>query len=186
MKRHAILFILPLMTAPVLAEDTVPPGWNFYMSPKGAYVAGTETLPDMPGRKVAFLRAAVAVDPARSGSGLSHVVTATSYKGRRLRVSTRLKTEKAGVSRCYLGVLRGNLVLQGANVPIAAGTHDWTDCNVVLDVPKEATGLRVGINLNGGGTVWSDGFHFEAVGKTVALTEDRQPMEHPVNLDFDP
>lgn len=177
---------IALLLAPALADDAVPPGWKFASSAKGAYAAGTESLPDTPGSKLAYLRAVSAEDPKRSGSGLARQVAADSYRGHRLRVSTRLRTEKADQARCSLSLAEGAFTLVYANVPVANGSHDWADCSVVLDVPQQATSLWVGFNLGGGGTVWSDGFRFEIVGRDVPLSEGRMPPDRPVNTSFDP
>jgi hypothetical protein len=185
MGKSAAALLLMLSTAATLAEDRVPPGWKFASSSSGAYAAGTEIPPGLSGHKAAFLRAVSVADPSRSGSGLGHMVVADAYRGQRIRVSTRLKTENADSARCAMDVREKGLILAYANVPVAKGSHDWTDCNVVLDVSADATEIDVGFNMMGGGTVWSDGFRLEIVGKDVPLTENRFPPERPVNLGFE-
>ena len=65
------------------------------------------------------------------------------------------------------------------------GTTDWKVYDVVLDVPKKATGIAMGVLLTGPGTVWISGVNVESVGSDVALTKtfDVTPAA-PVNLDF--
>jgi hypothetical protein len=66
------------------------------------------------------------------------------------------------------------------------GTSGWQQYNVVLDVPKDATGIAFGILLTGSGRVWLNSTKFEVVGMDVPTT-GQNPVERPaspVNLDF--
>jgi hypothetical protein len=66
------------------------------------------------------------------------------------------------------------------------GTTGWQRYNVVLDVPKDATGISFGILLNGTGEVWLNSTKFEVVGPEIPVTShgDRKLPDKPVNLDF--
>ena len=66
------------------------------------------------------------------------------------------------------------------------GTTDWRRYEVVLDVPKDATGIALGILLTGTGEVWLNGARFEVVGSDVAVTGSNYGKipDKPVNLDF--
>jgi erythromycin esterase len=82
------------------------------------------------------------------------------------------------------------------------GTQDWTQAQVVLDVPNDALGLLFGVELTGSGTGWIDDLRLEVVGNDVAVTAapfehepfpdpafiaatyQRAPVE-PLNLDFE-
>ena len=68
------------------------------------------------------------------------------------------------------------------------GTQTWSDCDVVLDVPDDATGISFGVLLSGSGKVWVNHVTFEVVGKDIAVTAPNQPKQSlptsPVNLNF--
>ena len=66
------------------------------------------------------------------------------------------------------------------------GTHDWKRYDLVIDVPEDAVSIRCGLSLSGSGTIWLDGFQFEAVDASVPLTGTRRmpPPRQPVNLAF--
>ena len=73
------------------------------------------------------------------------------------------------------------------NRPIK-GTELWRVCDVVLDVPQDATGISFGILLSGTGEVWMNHVTFEVVGDSVPVTADAMKApnlpDHPANLKF--
>jgi hypothetical protein len=65
------------------------------------------------------------------------------------------------------------------------GSTDWKRYEVVLDVADEATGVALGILLDGTGAVWMSDVKVETVDKTVATTGGANRLhDEPVNLDF--
>src|SRR4029079_7467280 len=52
------------------------------------------------------------------------------------------------------------------------GTMDWTQQQVVADVPADATAIGVVIILYGKGELWCDDVQLQSVGPEVALTDD--------------
>jgi len=67
------------------------------------------------------------------------------------------------------------------------GTTDWQKYDVVLDVPKDATGIFFGILLSETGEVWISNASFEVVGSDVPTSGagvPRMPVE-PTNLSFE-
>jgi hypothetical protein len=71
------------------------------------------------------------------------------------------------------------------------GTTDWKRYDVVLDVPQAATGIFLGILLDGQGTVWLSDVKFEVVGVEVPATGSAftaftaLTADHPTNLNFE-
>jgi hypothetical protein len=63
-------------------------------------------------------------------------------------------------------------------------------CQVVLDVPNEATGIFFGVTLNGAGNVMMSDAKIESVGLDVETTAKPMPERPipsaPTNLDFAP
>lgn len=75
------------------------------------------------------------------------------------------------------------------NRPIQ-GTTGWNPYSVVLDIPKEADTIAIGLILNGPGTVWIDNIRLEEVDLKVPSThiEEEEPpilSDKPINLDFE-
>jgi len=66
------------------------------------------------------------------------------------------------------------------------GTTGWQRYYIVLDVPKDATGIAFGILLSGPGQVWLNSTKFEIVGLDVpaTTTSEKNLPGKPVNLDF--
>lgn len=112
------------------------------------------------------------------------------YKGKRIRLSCYIKTEK--VTKCGVWLRIDNVSgdpIQFDNMdnrPIT-GTNDWNHYSIVLDVPEESTSIHFGVLLVGEGVVWMDGFRFEEVNRKVPSTNmlsNRSFPEKPSNLDF--
>jgi hypothetical protein len=69
-----------------------------------------------------------------------------------------------------------------------AGTTDWTQYRIVIDIPEESTDLWFGCMLSGTGQVWLDDFSFEVVSKDVPLTgisSGEPSQKQPLNLNFE-
>jgi hypothetical protein len=66
------------------------------------------------------------------------------------------------------------------------GTTGWQRYYVVLEVPKDATGIAFGILLSGPGQVWLNSTKLEIIGLDVLATEASQEIlpNKPVNLEF--
>jgi len=74
-----------------------------------------------------------------------------------------------------------------------SGTLDWTKDEVVIDVPKTAKYLSLGIMINGNNKigslksypeVWIDNLNIDEVSKDVILTDTKMNTK-PINLDFE-
>ena len=123
---------------------------------------------------------------------LMQSVDARPYLGQRMRVSSQLRATQVdgGVTIWFRvdgpsGSLRfENLERYDRNGPIAGNT-DWTERDIVLDVPPEATTLNYGFYLKGNGRGWARGFSLEAVDANVLPnTPDGGVLKHPTNLTF--
>lgn len=123
---------------------------------------------------------------------LMQTVDAAAYRARSVRVSSQLRAlgVDGGVTIWFRidgpdGSLRfENLEHSEADGPIS-GTTDWTERNIVLDVPDEAKTLNYGFYLKGNGKGWARGFHLEAVdSRVVPNTKDGGVLARPTNLGF--
>ena len=123
---------------------------------------------------------------------LMQVVDATRYRGKRIRVRCLLRSERSdGVTIFFridgpAGSMRfENLQLYEVGGPLK-GTQDWTQRQIVLDVPSEATSLNYGFLLTGAGRGWAKSFEVEPVENNVPLnTPDGRFLSKPTNLGFE-
>ncbi len=96
-----------------------------------------------------------------------------NYAGKRVRFSAFLKTdnvqEQAGL---WLQVYNGLAIAVQDEMetrPIY-GTTDWTQYEIVLDVPPNSTILAMGVQISGAGRLWIDDADLEIVGEDVPTT----------------
>ena len=177
----------------LVVRAEVPHGWFLAGSKPSEFEAGVDPGQAYQGHRSAYLKSwQLTVD----GSGtLMQQFTAEQYLGKRVRLSGLVKSQ--GVAEwagLWLRVDRGKEMVAFDNMQDRAikGTTDWWPYEVVLDVPKDATGIALGILLTGTGEVWLNGARFEVVGPDVAVTGSSNakipnkptiPLK-PVNLDF--
>jgi hypothetical protein len=123
---------------------------------------------------------------------LMQSVDATAFRGQRMRLRTSLKAVAVdgGVTIWFrvdgpLGSLRfENLERYATGGPLTDDT-DWTERQIVLDIPEEATTLNYGFYVKGRGRGLARGFDLEAVDATTPLsTPDGKALRSPTNLGF--
>ena len=174
----------------------VPRGWYLAGSKPHDYETGVDAA-QYNGHRVAYLKA-VTADPTGFGT-LMPDFRADDYSGKRVRFSAMLKTENvADWAGIWMRIDKNGggssspktLVLDNMHDRPVKGTGDWKSCQVVLDVPSEATSIFFGVVLNGSGNVMMSDAKIETVGPDVPLTA-KPPAEplrpaSPTNLDFEP
>lgn len=165
----------------------VPHGWFVAGSSPSNFEAGVDAGQVYQGHRSAYLRSKeLSVD----GFGtLMQQFKAEQYLGKRVRLSGLVKSrEVTGWAGLWVRVDRGKNVVAFDNMQNRAikGSTEWQRYEVVLDVRKDATGIAVGILLNGPGEVWMNSTSFDVVGPDVAVTgsNDAMTSDRPVNLDF--
>jgi hypothetical protein len=124
---------------------------------------------------------------------LMQVFNAQAYRGQRLQLSGYVKTQAvdnwAGLWMRVDG--QENQVLSFDNMQNRSikGTTDWSQYNIVLDVPENSSKIAFGVLLDGSGRVWVDELKFETVTRDVQTTDVQStnqdlPMQ-PQNLGFE-
>jgi hypothetical protein len=179
---------LSLLAACSLAlQAAAPRGWFIAGDKPTAYESGIDTQAAHNGHPSAYLKAKLATI---EGFGtLMQDFRADRYLGKRVRFSAFVKTEGAqDWAGLWMRVDKGPKQLAFDNMqdrPIK-GTTDWKKCDVVLDVPQEATGIFFGVLLSGTGTVWLSEAKFETVGSDTPTTGGGTMLkqDEPVNLNF--
>ena len=191
--------VIKIVAAVALSAVTlcagVPRGWYLAGSKPQDYQTGINDT-QYNGRRVAFLQS---VTPEPTGFGtLMQDFLADDYAGKRVRFSAMLKTENvADWAGIWMRIDKNMgssspkmLVLDNMHDRPVKGTEDWKMCQVVLDVPKDATGIFFGLTLNGAGNVMMSDAKIETVGLDVETTAkpfpERQIPPAPTNLDFAP
>ncbi len=112
-------------------------------------------------------------------------ISAANYVGKRVSLNGYLKTE--GVTdwtALWMRIDSGKSVLAFDNMqdrPIRGDT-EWTHHAVVLDVPANATRIRLGFMLAGSGKSWLNGAKLEIVDKSVPVTA-KPGAETPIPAD---
>jgi len=166
---------------------TVPAGWYIAGSKPSEYEAGVDTNATYKDHASAYLKSKTS---SVDGFGtLMQDFSADRYAGKRIRFSADVKAE--GVESwagLWMRIDKRSTSVAFDNMqdrPIT-GTTAWQNYSVVLNVPRDATGIFFGMLLTGPGTVWLNSVKVEKVGSDVPTTGADQPKrgDYPRNLDF--
>jgi beta-lactamase regulating signal transducer with metallopeptidase domain len=173
-----------------IQANQAPSGWFMAGSQPANYQTGVDKAATENGQPSAYLRSAV---PVTNGFGtLMQSISAANYTGKRVRLRARVRSqdvaEWAGV---WMRVDKERTMVAFDNMQNRAikGTQPWKTCDVVLEVPEDATGISFGVLLSGAGEVWMSDVSFEVVGKDIPTTSPA-PVQaptlpsQPVNLNF--
>lgn len=179
----------------------LPLGWRFDGG-RLDYDAGVDLDQPCGTGHAALIRSRFTFDPAAPVSlrdelaGLVQEVDAIPYRGMRLSVQARLRTEDViGAASLWVqidtGSPRCSASEQGSlddqiGVGALTGTAGWLTQLAVLDVPADAEFILYGFYLRGSGAVWTGDFKLGVapVGEGLAQSGRALPLPAPVNLDF--
>ena len=183
--------LLTLLGVAVVSAQSgaAPRGWILAGDHPQNYVTGVDKEVVYQGHPSAYLKPKPS---ATEGFGtLMQQFDAGQYAGKRVRLSAWVKSENvddwAGL---WMRVDSGTKSVAFDNMQNRAikGTTSWQNYAVVLDVPKDATGIAFGILVSKSGTVWLNSVQFETVGMDVQVTDMRAgsaSLQHPTNLNFE-
>ena len=169
-------------------QGGVPHGWFLAGNKPASYDSGIDTQAAYNGRASAYLKSK---ETHIEGFGtLMQSFGASHYLGKRVRFSAFVRAKDAqGWAGLWMRIDKETTQLAFDNMenrPIK-GTADWQKYDVVLDIPKEATGIFFGILLSGTGEVWISNASFEVVASDVPTSGTgvpQMPVE-PTNLSFE-
>lgn len=188
--RASLVGIAILSTAFLVLHAEVPKGWFLAGSKPALYESSVDNVNTYAGLPSAYLKSKS--PEAQEGFGtLMQNFSADQYVGKRVRFGAFVKSE--GVERWSGLWMRidgktGQQPLAFDNMqsrPIK-GVTGWTEYEVVLDVPAGATGIFLGILLDGPGTVWMSNNKFDVVGTNVPSTDIlTAKAPGPTNLGFE-
>lgn len=170
-----------------VTEDA-PSGWFRAGSNATNYRTGVDHNAMREGVPSAYL---ASVTRGNGFGTLMQTIDAANYEGKRIRLRGWVKAEDAGDwAGLWMRVDQGQRMVAFDNMENRkiTGTRPWSPCDVVLDVPADATSISFGILLSGTGKVWLNDVSLEVVSSDTPTTGQTSvkrtlPMS-PVNLDF--
>lgn len=170
--------LLGLGTLPALAAPVT--GWIFSQSAAGNY----EEAEEQDG--VVTIRPFL---PRPDGyAALTRTYAAAEVRGRRIRLSGKLKSEDAEKIEMVVSAVSGPAA-DIARQAVGDSMAEWRGYDMVVDIPAGAERLVVGIQTSGNGTVWIRDFSLEVVDGAVAVTAHasrwNMPQRRPANTGFD-
>lgn len=188
-----VLFLA--MTFALFSFD-LPLGWFKAGSEPKSYDMGIDKGAGQDGKNAATIKS---IEEDISGFGtLMQTCLADHYLGKRVRMSGLLKTKDVSDwSGFWLRIdqkgsqesLGFDNMHDGKEDKSLTGTTNWTKCEIVLDVPFNASSFGYGALLSGTGQIWFDKIKFEVVDNSVPTTGKdtnlMMPNNEPVNLDFE-
>ena len=165
------------------------------LEPKGEFEIGLDTTEKHSGTRSVYIKSSV--DKPSDFGQISQAFVPNNYLGKRVKLSGWAKTKiKSGEAQLWI-LVEGdweNMYRRGCfdnmdDRPIKADT-DWTQYNMVVDIPETSNHVRIGAFLNGTGTIWVDDFSLEAVDKSLPLTGAYAELKgcgkkEPVNMSFE-
>jgi RNA polymerase sigma factor (sigma-70 family) len=165
-------------------EAGLPKGWGGGSASADVYESGVDHKVVHGGKSSAYV-----VMGEGAGEAFGTLVQAfdpRDYRGKRLRMSAWIKTEKATEGAGLWMRIDGKmatLALDNMDGRRVKGTADWRKLEIILDVPQKATAIHFGLIVVGQGKAWVDDFHFEAVNKDVKITQPGFPREVPAEIE---
>jgi hypothetical protein len=155
----------------------VPNGWFADEGQSGEYRVGIDNNLLYEGKRTLFLRSLVP-NPTEQVS-VYQSFSALKYRGRRVRLSAWLRTDRADVASLNPLVLQLDDWMYSAR---SSGTGSWKRYEVVADVGIGAETVEILIQLSRAGTLWVGKLSFDYVESSIPLTY--YEPNTPLNLDF--
>ena len=180
------------LTFALFSFDT-PTDWFNAGNNPNSYEMGIEKGAGQNGKNAATIKS---IDKKIDGFGtLMQQCVPDKYLGKRIKMTAFVKTENV---KNWAGLwLRVDQA--GSNQPLSfdnmsdrpiKGSTNWTEYEIILDVPNNASLIAYGALLVGTGQIWFDNITFKIVSdfapSTSSLTAKKFPtVDEPTNLDFE-
>jgi len=193
MKTNFLKSVLIIGTTLALLSFDLPSGWFYAGSKPLSYEMGIDKGAGQSGKNAATIKSK---DLKIDGFGtLMQQCRPDKYLGKRVRMTGYVKSENV-TSWAGLWLRVDQSGSQQAlsfdnmeNRPIK-GTTGWKKCEIVLNVPTNASLIAFGALLSGTGQIWFDNITFEIVDNSVQTTDNKNIKDPatqsvPTNLDFE-
>ena len=141
-------------------------------------------------------RRLLTIDCERNHDGyvaVTQTIAADDYRGKRMRLAARLKTDKVrgwtGLTMRVSGADQRVLSFDDMSTRPLRGSQDWREFAVILDIDPSAASISFGLRIaEGAGQVWMDAVRFEEVpADDPSLSIKLKPVlpNRPQNLTFE-
>lgn len=152
------------------------------------YAAGVDSAVTYDGRASAYIGSKGSVTSHSFGTFMQ-TFAAKKYLGRRVKFSAAVKTKNATYVGLWMRVdgSLGSIRFDNMRNRPIAGTTGWKVYDVVLDVPRNAVSISLGLLDSGTGEAWMSGSTFGIVGQDTPTTDTLAPASlqaEPRNLIF--
>jgi erythromycin esterase len=144
-------------------EDGIAP-WVSYGNPESGYVVEIDRTVAHGGN--ASVRIQSVGSSAKDGfASFMYMLSAAPYRGKTARLSAYLRAEDVTkFAGLWIRVqdVSGTLAYVNSEDQFTSGDTEWTQIRLELRLPENSEWIFLGAILEGEGTVWVDGFRFEA------------------------
>jgi len=183
--------------SPSSKVSVMPPGWFLAGLAPHHYEVALDPKSECDGARAAYMKSRVK-EPAGYGTFMQGF-RADDYRGKRVRYSAVVRTEDVeGWAGLFMRVdgrdVAHPLAFDNMQTRALVGTTPCQRHEVVLDVPREAKFIWLGLMLSGAGNAWIGGVRFDVVDESVASTDllggvlgsGAFIVDGPANLGFQP
>jgi hypothetical protein len=202
--RFAIVFLLlcflsvkifpqnnyPLVSVPQTYDRDIPNGWLLGGSNPQDYAVGVDLGEQVSGYASAYLKSASS-NPVGFVT-LMQNFKANNYRAQRIKLSAFVKTRYiGGWAALWMRVNDANgkpLSFDDMRNRPLVGSSEWSEIEIVLDVPPISDEVSFGLLLQGRGQIWIDNVKITIVNDDVPVTDvlkDKTENFSPKNLDFE-
>ena len=191
--------VAALVVCAFALQAAVPAGWSLAGTKPDDYDCSIDPGAAYLGQPSTYLKS----KPGIKATGFATMMqdfSAAPYAGKRVRLSANLKSE--GVESwggLWMRIDDANhpnptnghpsmVAFDNMHDRSVKGTTRWRNYSVVLDVPEGATGIYIGLQLDGPGALWVNGMKLEVVGPEVPVTGkplNQSVPKGPTNLSFE-
>lgn len=177
----AVTFCNVCLAKEIQETDSIPKGWQTSPNNDPDVEIGTDTLIKHSGKASAFIYRS----PSGNGGtgGLTQVIEAIPYLGKRIRLSVYAKSKDVQRAFFYMRVDGKETSPNFANTMKNSieETTEWGIYQITLDVPDESVNIVFGSVMINRGTLWIDDYKLEIVDKTMPsdniLTEQQKTLK---------
>jgi hypothetical protein len=185
-----LIFLAFVLVSFTFVSDQRIKGWFLAGSTPEYYKIGLEDNPEK-GSKVAYLRSTR--NKINNGFGtIMQNFEPIDFLGKKVKLTGSIKSSNVEDWSGMWMRVDGNKgrkkeVLAFDNMqdrPIKGNTN-WTDYEIILEVPDNATGISYGVLINGAGEVLIHHFNFEILNDSAESTGNMMKLKKPTNTNFD-
>ena len=112
--------------------------------------------------------------PSSSEIKLLHLIDVTEVRGKRVRISARIRCDAAGADAHIAMAFGGSAAGFRSRARTSAASSSWTTMSAVVDVDPNALRAELSLVLHGRGKAWFDDVRLELI--TPATSSSKEPL----------